>query len=73
MSASAVYVLDLKGKVPRAPNPPRCQATGGGLAPWGPTLLLGSRPMGATLVLGKEAVWPHRRTPPFCWVSRKGS
>ena len=44
-----------------------------GLAPWGPTLLLGSRPMGATLVLGKEAVCPHRRTPPFCWVSRNGS
>lgn len=27
MSASAVYVLDLKGKVRRAPHPPRCQAT----------------------------------------------
>lgn len=72
MSASAVYVLDLKGKVPRAPNPPRCQATGGGLAPRGPTLLLGNRPMGATLVLGKEAVWPHLRTPPFAGYPGRG-
>lgn len=66
MSASAVYVLDLKGKVPRATHLPRCQATGGGLAPWGPTLLLVNRPMGAILVLGKEAVWQHLRPPPCC-------
>lgn len=35
MSASAVYVLDLKGKVLKVPHPPRCQATSGALALWG--------------------------------------
>lgn len=50
MSASAVYVLDLKGKVMKAPHPPCCQATGGGLRPRGPTLLLGNRLMSPTLV-----------------------
>lgn len=50
MSASAVYVLDLKGKVLRAPHPPCCQATGRGLGPRGPTLLLGNRLMSPILV-----------------------
>lgn len=49
MSASAVYVLDLKGKVLKAPHPPRCQATSGALVPRGPTLLLGNRPVSPTL------------------------
>lgn len=73
MSASAVYVLDLKGKVRRAPHPPRCQATGGDLALGeNPTLLLGNRPMGPTLVLSKEADRSHLRSYPVARLLGRG-
>lgn len=81
MSASAVYVLDLKGKVLKGSPPSTLPGNSGALALSGPTLLLGNRPAGPAWASGRRGSLSCRpalllgdgrwslRVPPRLWLT----